>query len=142
MTELKMKIMNLNSPWKRSSEEMDHCKVISVDFDLTISDSHWPNIGPPIKGAKKYINKLYDEGYGIVINSCRAGAAEGEAMKFMIDNKIKFDYFNCNVPWRIQGFGQDCRKISADVYIDDKNLGGFIPWKEAYEMIQKQFNND
>jgi phenylalanyl-tRNA synthetase beta subunit len=38
----------------------------------------------------------------------------------------------------LEKYKQDCRKISGDIYIDDKNLGG-IPddWNEIYELIQK-----
>jgi hypothetical protein len=33
-----------------------------------------------------------------------------------------FDAYNENLPERIAEYGGDCRKISADFYVDDKNL--------------------
>ncbi len=113
--------------------------VIAVDFDLTICDSDYPTCGPAIKGAKKYINKLYDEGFAIIINTCRTQEAEGAATRWLNDHGIKYDYLNCNAPWRIESFGMDCRKISADVYVDDKQVGGLPPWKKIYRFITSKF---
>jgi len=39
-----------------------------------------------------------------------------------VTNGIFFDYYNENSDRKIQEYG-DCRKIGADLYIDDKNFG-------------------
>jgi hypothetical protein len=50
---------------------------------------------------------------------------------------IKYHYINCNLPQSIEYFKQDCRKLSADVYIDDRCLLGLPPtWKEIYDIVQ------
>lgn len=110
--------------------------VLGIDFDMTICDSQYPECGPEMKGAKKYINKLYNEGYAIVVNTCRTQEAEGRATRWLNEHGFKYDYLNCNVPWRIEYFGMDCRKISADVYVDDKQIGGLPSWKEIYKWIR------
>lgn len=50
--------------------------IISIDFDGTIVRERWPDIGSPLPGALAAIRKLHAAGHTIIINSCRAGAAE------------------------------------------------------------------
>lgn len=119
---------------------MTYKKVIAVDFDGTICASEYPKLGKRIKGAKKYINKLHDDGFGIVINTCRTQIPSAKAIKWLKKEGINYDYFNCNVPERIEYFGMDCRKISADVYVDDKQVGELPPWKEIYKFIKNKYN--
>jgi len=111
-------------------------QVIAIDFDLTICDSKYPLLGDRIKGAKKYINKLHAEGYGIVINTCRTDTEAHMAIEWLDDHGINYHYFNCNFPYRIDQYRQDCRKISADLYIDDKQIGKLPSWKEIYKYIK------
>ena len=113
--------------------------VIAIDFDLTICMSDYPNLGPMREGAAEVIRKLYNEGFGIVINTCRAGKAQGMAEDWLKENNIPFHYINCNFPHLIEFYKADCRKISADLYIDDKCLGGLPHWNEIYKIIQEKF---
>ena len=87
--------------------------------------------------ADKYINKLYDEGFNILINTCRSGSYEGDAENFLRRRGIKYHYINSNLPQSIEYFKQDCRKLSADIYIDDKCLMG-LPntWQEIYQIVK------
>lgn len=110
--------------------------TISCDFDGTIVEGAFPGIGKLKKDADKFINKLYDLGFNILINTCRSGAYEGDAENFLKRVDIKYHYINNNLPQSIEYFKQDCRKLSADVYIDDKCLRG-IPetWEEIYNIV-------
>ena len=116
--------------------------IISIDCDGTIWDDKYPNIGYLREGAKEYITKLYEEGYGIIINTCRAGLMEADAINFLNRNNIPFHYINCNFPHLIEYYGNDCRKISADVYIDDKCLFDIPSWEEKYAIITKRFETN
>ena len=113
--------------------------IISVDFDGTICEVSYPTVGKERKGAKKYINKLYNTGYGVVINTCRTNESACAAIKFLKDRGIKYHYFNTNFPHLIEQYGTDCRKISADVYIDDKCLFEIPSWKIKYKIITNKF---
>jgi hypothetical protein len=113
--------------------------VIAVDFDGTICTLSYPAIGRERKGAKEYINKLYDEGYAIVINTCRQGLAAEAAKTFLEIRGINYDEFNENMPHILDLYGTDTRKISADVYIDDKCLFEIPSWKNKYKIIKKKF---
>lgn len=114
--------------------------IIAVDFDGTIVEVAYPDIGIIREKAVEYINKLYDEGYGIVINTCRSGEYEQNCINFLKENKIKYHHINENFPHLIELYNMDCRKISADCYIDDKCLMWNIPsWEEKYNIIKKKF---
>jgi hypothetical protein len=119
--------------------------VLSVDFDGTICEVDYPSIGRERKGAKEYINKLYDEGYCIVINTCRSDDGEfmaaAIAKQFLHLRGIKYHYFNENAEFLIKMYGCDTRKISADIYIDDKCLFEIPSWERKYEIIKKKFPN-
>lgn len=113
--------------------------VLSVDFDGTICEHSFPEIGKIKLDAAFYIRKLYDEGFLIIINTCRSGKYEGMAQDFLDENNIPYHYINSNLPHFIEYYGQDCRKISADIYIDDKCLMGLPEsWGQIYNLIKKQ----
>ncbi len=82
-------------------------------------------------------NRLYDEGYYIIIWSCRNGNHQLIAEKWLLDNGIKFDKFNESRPHeKILFDGNDTRKIWGTVYIDDRNLEyklkGLPDWETLY----------
>ena len=110
--------------------------VLAIDFDGTIATINFPEVGEIRKDAAKYIRKLYREGHHIVINTCRSGKAEGLAEDFLKAHDIPYHYINSNLPELIVEYKQDCRKISADYYIDDKCLMGLPSWQVIYELIQ------
>lgn len=112
--------------------------ILAVDFDGTIcEDGHWPEIGPLIPGAATALRILHFRGHKIVINSCRSGAPERLMKQFLVENHIPHDAVNENLPERTLAFGGDCRKISADVYIDDKGLGCNISWSAILNEIKR-----
>jgi hypothetical protein len=96
----------------------------------------FPLIGEMKPNANVVINCLYQCGDNIIINTCRAGEYADNAKQWLIDNRISFTTFNENLPELIEKYGSDTRKMSGDVYIDDKNLGG-IPddWFEILNMV-------
>lgn len=117
--------------------------VLAIDFDGTICDESFPEIGNLKPNADKYINRLHDEGFHIVINTCRSGRYEGMAHQFLKELGVRYHFMNCNMPYMIDEYGQDCRKISADIYIDNKSLFGLPKtWKEIYDQVIKLREND
>ncbi len=119
--------------------------ILSIDFDETIVYCKgFPKIDRLRPGAKKYINKLYDQGHYIIINTCRTDNPvikcfhESEAIEFLKLNGIKYHTINSNNPQVSAFFRTDSRKISADLYVDDKGLWLFgLPcWFILYHMIR------
>ena len=91
-------------------------------------ENEWPEIGKIKQNAKLVINTLHDNGHTIIINSCRAGKEEFKMIRWLKHNGIECDYINENDPKLIAHFGSDTRKISANIYIDDKGIMGIPHW--------------
>lgn len=111
--------------------------IIAIDFDGTIVEDRYPEIGKLIDGAREVINRLYDEGYEIIIWSCRARVGKARAIEFLAKNGIKYHRFNESSPANLKQYNNvDTRKVYADLYIDDKGLMKPLPpWSEIYEMV-------
>ena len=113
--------------------------IIAIDFDNTIVEEKYPEIGELRKYAGYYINKLYEDGYKILINTCRAEEYQDHAETFLREKGIKFHQINNNLPESIAFYKQDCRKLSAHLYIDDRCLMGLPEtWGEIYKMVKEK----
>lgn len=106
---------------------------IAVDFDGTIVEHKYPSIGRERPGAIDYLRKLSADGHKIILWTVREGECLNEAVKFCSDRGLKFYSVNSETPgdWSKEG----PRKIRADVFIDDSNLGGIPDWDLLYKMI-------
>lgn len=96
-------------------------KTIAVDFDGTICERKYPDIGEP---NTELINQLIEEqenGAVIILWTCREGKRLREAVDWSQKRGLKFDYVNKNSRERIKAYKSDSRKVSADVYIDDRS---------------------
>ena len=106
----------------------EDAKVVAIDFDGVIVKEAWPSIGKLLPGAVQAMRRINARGFWIIVHSCRAGKHQDEAIAFLRDKGVPFDAFNANLEHRTSKYGSDCRKMSADVYVDDRNLGGFPGW--------------
>lgn len=95
-------------------------KIIAVDFDKTLSMVRYPEVGEPNTRLFKYLIEEQKKGAKIILNSCRTGDVLKKAVIFCNDNGLIFDAINDNVDTMIETYGNNPRKISADMYIDDK----------------------
>ena len=96
--------------------------VVAVDFDGTLCQNAWPNIGPPRKGVIEYVKRHRENGDRIILWTNRTGNLLDEAVDWCADEGITFDAVNENIPESVKLFGADCRKVHADLYIDDKAM--------------------
>lgn len=110
-------------------------KYIAIDFDGTIVEDRFPDIGPLLPAAKETMQRIKKEGGEITIWTCREGESLQAARSFLIKEQIPFDYLNRNHPALIQRFNNDCRKIGADLYIDDKAMFQAIDWNDIAEHL-------
>lgn len=99
-------------------------KVIAIDFDGTIATLSFPQVGELVPMAREVINTWYDVGHTILIHTCRTGRRQGYAEDFLEEYNIKYHWINTNAPEVVTTYRTDTRKLSADLYIDDKQLGG------------------
>ncbi len=116
---------------------------IAVDFDGTIVDHEYPEIGKEKLFAFRTLLELGKEGARLILWTFRTGKELEEAVEFCRKRGIEFYAVNKNYPEEI--FDETVsRKINADIFIDDKNVGGFPGWGEIwqilfpYELLQKE----
>ena len=120
-------------------------KVIAIDFDGTITNEDtYPETSQLAEYCKETLDYLYNKGYVLILNTCRTGVAYSIAIQYLKDNNIYqfFSYFNENDPQRVEMFNGDCRKISADFYLDDRKIGGFEGWKYVYDYFTSLEGNE
>lgn len=97
--------------------------VFAIDFDGCIVSNEWPRIGAPKRHMVGFMRRIKALGHTIIIWTCREGESLREALAFLDAHNIPYDYANENCPERIAYYGNDCRKIGADFYIDDRMIG-------------------
>ncbi|MDA9343872.1 hydrolase [Gammaproteobacteria bacterium] len=108
--------------------------IIAVDFDGTIVEDAYPKVGKPILFAFETLKKLQEDGHRLILWTYRSGNKLNEAVSFCEDNGIHF--YAVNKSFSEEEYSEDIsRKINADLFIDDRNIGGFPGWGEVYQML-------
>ncbi len=107
---------------------------IAVDFDGTIVDHEYPAIGKEKLFAFQTLKELEKMGARLILWTFRAGKELDEAVEYCRKNGIEFYAVNRNYPEEIFTDAVS-RKIDADIFIDDRNLGGFPGWSEAWQIL-------
>lgn len=62
---------------------MMNTKIIAVDFDGTIVEDKYPQIGKPKLFAFETLKKLQNEGYRLILWTYRSGEKLSEAVEFV-----------------------------------------------------------
>lgn len=96
-------------------------KIIAVDFDGTLCENKWPEIGEPNEELIEYLCDRQKNGDKLILWTCRADEKLQKAVEWCEDKGLVFNAVNENLPEIIESFGSDTRKIFANEYIDDKN---------------------
>lgn len=110
---------------------------IAVDFDGTIVENRYPQIGEEKMFAIETLKQLQARGHQIILWTYRTGKELEEAVEFCRKRGLEFYAVNNNYPEEKPEDGLP-RKINADLFIDDRNLGGFIEWGKAWQMITNE----
>ena len=110
--------------------------VIAVDFDGTIVEHRYPSIGKERPFAIETLQKLTEEGHRIILWTVREGKLLEEAVEFCRCRGLEFYAVNSEYPEEVKDGNVDySRKLKADIWIDDRNLGGLPDWGTIYNMI-------
>jgi hypothetical protein len=105
-------------------------KIIAVDFDGTLCENLYPDIGEPNEEMIEYIKDRQKNGDKVILWTCRVGKTLIEALDWCADRGLIFDAANANLSDMIMEFRGDTRKIFADEYIDDRMCTQFkLPYK-------------
>jgi len=112
--------------------------IIAVDFDGTIVQHRYPDIGKEIPFAIVTIRSLIEDGHHVILWTVREGPKLEEAVEFCRQRGVEFYAVNSEYPGASWSGSGVSRKIKADVYIDDANIGGIPDWAEIYQMISRR----
>ena len=125
---------------------MSRPKLIGVDFDGTVVAHAFPDIGEPLPMAFEVLKALKEAGHVLILNTCREDQKRRkyltEAVEFCRSHGVEFDGVN-ETPLQYEFRDIDStnkedwarRKVYATVYIDDRNLGGFLGWDKVKELL-------
>lgn len=111
--------------------------IYGIDFDGTIVEEKFPEIGKPLEKVVDFIHDLQAKGHKWVLITMRQDDKLKEAVEWLKAHGMVPDAVNDNLPERVEMWGNNPRKIYADVYIDDHNAGGVqlpvrTPWACGY----------
>jgi hydroxymethylpyrimidine pyrophosphatase-like HAD family hydrolase len=121
------------APQKPGMVDFTNIKI-AVDFDGTIVEHQYPEIGKEKLFAFQTLKELEKKGARLILWTFRTGAELEAAVEFCRKNGIEFYAVNKNYPEEIMDESVS-RKIDADIYIDDKNVGGFPGWSEIWQIL-------
>lgn len=113
--------------------------IIAVDFDGTIVEHKYPKIGKEIPFAIATLKKLQQDGHKLILWTVREGDLLDEAVEFCRQRGVEFFAVNSNYPdENVDASAIRSRKLKADMFIDDRNVGGLPDWGVIYEMISRR----
>lgn len=111
--------------------------IIAVDFDGTIVEHEYPRIGREIPFAIDTLKKLQQEQHRLILWSVREGRLLQEAVDYCRERGLEFYAANRDYPEETPEDRRYSRKLKADLFIDDRNLGGIPDWGTIYRMIKE-----
>lgn len=113
--------------------------VIAVDFDGTIVEHRYPEIGEERPFAIETLKLLIADRHKVILYTMRNGKLLEDAVKWCADRGVEFYAVNSDVP---RDFTSDrdenfSSKVNADYFIDDRNIGGLPDWTTIYKIITR-----
>ena len=115
----------------------EDAKTIAVDFDGTIVEHAYPEIGNEMLFAFTTLKALKDKGHKLILWTYRDGELLDEAVEFCKQNGVEFYAVNNSFPEE-KIDKNISRKINADIFIDDRNVGGFPGWDKVWQMLHPE----
>ena len=111
--------------------------VIAVDFDGTIVEHEYPKIGREIPFAIDVLKRLQkEEFHQLILWTVREGKLLEEALEYCRERGLEFYAVNSDHPGEQYKDELISRKLKADLFIDDRNVGGLPDWGVIYRMIK------
>lgn len=90
--------------------------IIAVDFDGCLASAGtWPEVGEPNEALINWLICLRKRGDKVILWTCRADEALQKAVEFCKVHGLEFDAVNDNLEELKQLYGNNSRKISADL---------------------------
>lgn len=115
--------------------------VIAVDFDGTIVEHRYPEIGKEVPFAIQTLKMLIKEQHRLILWTVREGELLDEAVEWCRQRGVEFWAINKDYPEEEKENNNNySRKLKADLFIDDRNVGGLPEWGLIYQMVQTKKN--
>jgi len=112
---------------------------IAVDFDGTIVEHRYPQIGEEKLFAFERLKQLQKLGHQIILWTFRHGKQLEEAVEFCRKRGLEFYAVNKSYPEEVFDPENTSRKIDSDIFIDDRNVGGFPGWSEIWQILNHDY---
>lgn len=116
---------------------------IAVDFDGTIVEHRYPEIGKERPFATATLRKLIEDGHRLILWSVREGELLDQAVEWCKKRGVVFYAvnrdFDEDTPERNSSYS---RKLKVQMFIDDRNVGGLPDWGAIYQIISKRITYD
>ncbi len=93
--------------------------IIAIDFDGTLVENRYPDIGEPILPVWKAAFHAKAQGHKLILWTSRTGDHLDRAVQFCKERGLVFDAVNDNID-EVKALGWDARKVFATMYIDDR----------------------
>lgn len=110
--------------------------IIAVDFDGTVVKHRYPAIGEEIPFATDTLRLLAEERHKLILWTVREGKLLDDAVEWCRERGVEFYAINRDYPEETGVEKGSSRKVKADLFIDDRSLGGLPDWGTIYEMIK------
>ncbi|MBL4889996.1 MAG: hypothetical protein JKX97_08275 [Candidatus Lindowbacteria bacterium] len=117
---------------------------IAIDFDGTCVEHKFPYIGEELHGAVETLKWLVEEGHELILWTCREDVP-GDPERAYLTNAVNW-FKEHQIPliginstpdqYEFRPADSHRRKVVADLYIDDKNLGGFSGWAVVFDELE------
>lgn len=113
--------------------------TIAVDFDGTIVEHRYPEIGKEIPFATATLKQLIQDRHRLILWSVREGELLDEAVEWCRKRGVEFWAVNRDYPEEngAESNNHYSRKLKADIWIDDRNVGGLPDWGTIYQIINE-----
>lgn len=112
--------------------------TIAVDFDGTIVTHEYPAIGQEIPFAIETLKMLIRDHHRLILWSVREGKLLQDAVDWCKERGVEFWAVNKDYPEeQYENNNNFSRKLKADYFIDDRNIGGLPDWGQIYQIISQ-----
>jgi hypothetical protein len=133
----------MNNIFRDSNRTEGGGMIIAIDFDGTVVDHRYPEIGPPAPDAIETLHDLIKEGHQLILFTMRSAIPLGEAIIWFGVHGIKLWGIQYNPT---QHSWSQSNKCYAELYIDDAAFGcplirpkGFkrpcVDWAKVREVL-------
>ena len=113
--------------------------IIAVDFDGTIVEHRYPEIGKEVPFATDTLRMLINDQHRLILWTVREGELLQEAIDWCHERGVDFWAINRDYPEEeAEKNNHFSRKVKADYFIDDRNIGGLPEWGQIYRMINER----